>query len=176
MEVRASCTFDYNSIKALSHVSLYKKLNPKSVFLFVTIFFVLLIALTILMIVLYGTSESNHLLGLGFAILVLNCFMYLIFPRIQYSNLKKFKNSKNEYLFYDNLIKVSTLNQFYNGECEIQYSLVHKVLETSEYFFIFQNNNAAYVVDKSTIANGGVDAIREKLLEFVGKKYVVCKY
>ena len=95
MEVRASCTFDYNSIKALSHVSLYKKLNPKSVFLFVTIFFVLLIALTILMIVLYGTSESNHLLGLGFAILVLNCFMYLIFPRIQYSNLKKFKNSKN---------------------------------------------------------------------------------
>ena len=176
MEIYASCIFDFNSIRALSYVAMFKKMNPKLVFHITNILSVLMIVLSVLMINLYGSSENNRLLGLSIAILILNLFMYLAFPRIQYSALKKFKNTKQEYLFCDEHIKISTQNESYSGAVELKYNLIHKVMESSEYLFIFQTKNQAYVVDKSSVANGAIDSIRQKLLESVGAKYTLCKY
>lgn len=50
------------------------------------------------------------------------------------------------------------------------------ILYTSDYFFLYQNNNQVFLVDKSTIEGGRIDDIRNKLSSFVKDKYIVCKY
>ena len=86
------------------------------------------------------------------------------------------KDIENNYLFNDNVLKVSSKSEEYSGEAEIEYSLFTKVYETSAYFFLFQTNNQAFIIDKSTIEGGSADDIRNKLTSFVKDKYFICKY
>lgn len=86
------------------------------------------------------------------------------------------KDAENEYIFCDNSLKTFTKSETYNGEAEIEYSIFVKVYETSDYFFLYQNNNQVFLVDKSTIEGGRIDDIRNKLSSFVKDKYIVCKY
>ena len=49
-------------------------------------------------------------------------------------------------------------------------------IKISDYFFLYQTNNQAFLVDKSTVEGGSVDDIRNKLSSFVKDKYYICKY
>ena len=102
--------------------------------------------------------------------------MYFGLPNIRYKSLAKMKDAENEYIFCDNSLKTFTKSETYNGEAEIEYSIFVKVYETSDYFFLYQNNNQVFLVDKSTIEGGRIDDIRNKLSSFVKDKYIVCKY
>ena len=86
------------------------------------------------------------------------------------------RDAENIYLFGDDILKVFTKSEEYNGEAEMEYSLFAKVYETSDYFFLYQANNQAFLVDKSTVEGGSVDDIRNKLSSFVKDKYYICKY
>ena len=88
----------------------------------------------------------------------------------------KMKDAVNEYIFLDDMIKVFTKSDEYNGEAKIEYSLFAKVYETSKYLFMYQTNNQAFVIDKSTIEGGTTEDIRMKLYSFLGDKYIICKY
>ena len=177
MEIKAKCVFDYESMKALTYVSTYKRKNPRKSFVFTNIWCVVLVLLLMIEMMFFDVDIQLVVLLVVAAILVVvNCFMYCISPKIQFKALHNLQNMENEYTFYSDSIKVISKNKDYNGEAEIKYSVVPKVMETSKYVFIYQSKNQVFIVDKSTITNGTINDIRNILIPFVKNKYIICKY
>ena len=177
MEIKAKCKFDFDSIRALTHLTMFKKANPKKRLIFWSVAFAILFIVIILEIIAFGMDLILLvLLGVEMLWLMLMCFWYFIIPKIQYKSLAKMKEIENEYVFCDDVLRTFTKSQEYNGEAVIEYSLFVKVYETSKYFFMYQTNNQVFIVDKSTIEGGTVEEIRNKLSAFVKDKYILCKY
>ena len=175
MEIKAKCKFDLESIRALTHLSLFKKANPKKRFLTWSIISGILAVIIILEMIIFSDAMLIELLCVA-VILFLLCYLYFLLPKIRYKALAKMKDVENEYIFCDNVLKTFTKSQEYNGEAEIEYSLFVKVYETSRYLFLYQTNNQVFIVDKFSIENGTVEDIRNKLSAFAKDKYIICKY
>lgn len=177
MEIKAKGYFDFESVKALAHLSFYKKRDPKKTLISRLIILTICFMVFVRNILFYGFN-TFLLIMLAFAMLYIfiECFMFFIFPRAQYKSLAKMKDAENEYTFRDDKLNVVTKSNEYNGEAEIEYSLIIKVMETTQYLFLFQNNMQIFIVDKSTIVGGTIEDIRSKFSSFLNTKYVVCKY
>ena len=177
MEIKAKCKYDLDSVKALTHLTMYKKADPRKRLIFWSAAFAILFIIIILEIIAFGFDTTFAvLLGVEIFGLLLIYFWYFIIPKIQYKSLAKMQNVENQYIFCDNVLKAFTKSQEYNGEAEIEYSLFVKVYETSKYLFLYQTNNQVFIVDRSTIEGGTVEEIRNKLFAFVKDKYILCKY
>lgn len=176
MEIRARCKYDFVSVKALMHLSLFGKHEPKKRFRLWTIIFSALMAIAILGIIFFRDATFVMLLCAGIIIILLECYLYFLLPKIRYKAMANMKEVENVYIFSDNVLKISAESKEYNGESIIEYSLFVKAFETSKYFFLFQTNNQAFVVDKSTIEGGTAEDIRNKLSAFIKDKYFICKY
>ena len=177
MEIKAKCKLDFDSIRALTHLSMFKKANPKKRLTVWSVAFAILLVIIILEIIVFGVDSVLFvLLGVEIIGLMLMYFWYFILPKIQYKALAKMKNAENEYAFCDDVLKAITKSEEYNGEAKIEYSLFVKIYETSKYFFLYQTNNQVFIVDKNTIEGGTIEEIRNKLSLYVKDKYIICKY
>ena len=176
MEIKAKCKFDFDSIRALTHLSLFKKANPKKRFLTWSIISAILAVVIIFEMIVFSDAMLIELLCVAGVLFLLECYLYFLLPKIRYKALAKMKDAENEYIFCDNVLKTFTKSQEYNGKAEIEYSLFVKVYETSRYLFLYQTNNQVFIVDKFSIENGTVEDIRNKLSAFVKDKYIICKY
>ncbi len=177
MEIKAKCKFDLDSVRALTHLWMYKKADPKKRMRFWTISHAILLAIVILEIIVFDTDLILFvLLGIVIMMYLLQCYWYFVLPKIRYNAMAKMKEAENEYIFCDNIFKAFTKSDEYIGEAEIEYSLFVRVYETSKYFFLYQTNNQVFIVDKSTIEGGTAEDIRNKLLSYVGGRYLVCNY
>ena len=176
MEIRAKCKSNFESIRALTYLSLSKKANPKKRFLTWSIISGVLAVIIVLEMIIFSDAMFIELLCVAVVLFLLECYLYLILPKIRYKALAKMKDAENEYVFCDNVLKTFTKSKEYNGEAEIEYSLFVKVYETSGYLFLYQTNNQVFVVDKSTVEGGTIEEIRNKLSFYVKDKYIICKY
>ena len=177
MEIKAKAIFDYDSIRALTYVSIYKKKNPKKAFVWMNIWCIGLALLILTEIILFGADrQSIMLIIVAVMLMLLNFYLYFGFAKIQYNALHHMKNTENTYVFHENKIKVFSIGTQYTGEAELQYSMIPKVMETQKYLFIFQSKNQAYIVDKTTIVNGTMEDVRAKLQQSSKAKYIVCRY
>lgn len=177
MKANAKCKFDFDSIKAVTLLSIYKKSNPKKTVQIRTILCLALILIIVTELIAFGFDFVPIILIVAdLLVIVFDLFMYFVLPRIRYKSLAKIKDLENCYLFSDDAVKIFSKSKEYNGEAEIEYSLFIKVYETSKYFFLYQTNNQVLLVDKLTIEGGSVDEIRNKLSSFVKDKYFICKY
>ena len=177
MEIKAKCKYDLDSVKALTHLTMFKKSNPKKRLTFWSTAFAIFFIIIILEIIAFGFDTILAvLLGVEIFGLLLIYFWYFIIPKIQYKSLAKMQNVENQYIFCDNVLKTFTKSQEYNGEAEIEYSLFVKVYETTKYLFLYQTNNQVFIVDKNTVEGGTIEEIRNKLSLYVKDKYIICKY
>ena len=176
MEIKAKCKFDFESIKALTRLSLFKKANPKKRFLTWSVILGILAVIIVLEMIIFSDAMLIELLCVAIVLFLLECYLYFLLPKIRYKALAKMIDTENEYIFRDNVLQTFTKNKEYNGEAEIEYSLFVKVYETSRHLFLYQTNNQVFIVDKSTIEGGTVEEIRNKLSAFVKDKYILCKY
>ena len=176
MEIRAKCKLDFESIKALTHLSLFKKAKPKKRFLIWSIISAILSVIIIFEMIVFSDAMLIKLLCVSVILFLLECYLYFLLPKIRYKALAKMKDAENQYIFCDNVLKIFTKNQEYNGEAEIEYSLFVRVYETTKYLFLYQTNNQVFIVAKNTIEGGTVEDIRNKLSLYVKDKYIICKY
>ena len=177
MEIKASCKYDLNAMKAFTRRSMYIKANPKSRMIVTTILYSILMLLVVFCLIVVGHNSTLYtILGLCVLALLWLYFTYFLSPIIKYNAQVKMKDAKNEYIFYDDMIKASTEGDEFNGETKIEYSLFVKAYETNEYFFIYITKRQAFMVDKSTIEGGTAADIRKKLIFYLGDKYIVCNY
>lgn len=177
MEIKATSTFDLKTIQALTHLWMFKKADPKKRMIFWTIAYAILIVIIVLEMILFG-ADTVLITTFACAVLIylLECYLYFLLPKIRYNSLAKMKDIINEYTFCEDAICVATGGAEYNGNCEIKYSLISKVMETEKYLFIFQNKSHVFVVDKSTIVGGTADDIKYKMTSAINGKYIVCNY
>ncbi|MBE7057031.1 MAG: YcxB family protein [Ruminococcaceae bacterium] len=176
MEIKAKCKFDFESIRALTHLSLFKKANPKKRFLIWSIISTIVVVVIILEMIVFSDAMLIALLCVAVVLFLLECYLYFLLPKIKYKALAKMKDAENQYIFCDNVLKAFTKSQEYSGEAEIEYSLFVRAYETTKYLFLYQTNNQAFIIDKNTIEGGIFEDIRKKLSAYVKDKYVICKY
>lgn len=177
MEIKAKSTYNYEAVKAMLHLSIYKKAKPKTqitlrLSICIGAFLLFLPAFILLEI----GAQGYILLLLLLLVAFLDCYMFFILPKIQYKGLSKLQNIENEFSFSDDFIIISSKGEVYSGEERLEYSLLVKAYETSRYFFLYQTKNQVYIVDKQTIDGEGANAIRQKLSENLGKMYNICRY
>lgn len=175
MEIKAIGTLSYDGVKYLIHTNIFKKLNPK--------FGMTLLSVPCLLACLYYSfcyiKFSLLYFPLAenlFLLFYLLCLVYFFLPVVKYKKLSKFKDTVNEYTFYDDKICICSQNDLYKSTVEMKYELIEKTIETKKYLFIFKDKSQAYIVDKATITNGAVDDLRRKLIPLLGKKYAVYNY
>ncbi|MBO7376572.1 MAG: YcxB family protein [Clostridia bacterium] len=179
MEVRASSKFDKRSLNAFYYAALYKKTKPLTGL-------VLRLALVSVGAVMWTVARllSGSLTTLLFCVfyalaLALFVFLYNHFalPAIRLKRYSKLIGAENRYVFRDDAMTVSTVSPGLSGESSIDYGNFVRVIETSEFFFIFLPNRQGFIVDKSTVEGGSFLDIREALASRLPeKKYVLCNY
>ena len=177
MEIKATSVYDLKTVTALTRLNMFKKVNHKKRMRTFGIIDAILICIIVFELLAFGFATP---LWLMLSVLIISTFlysyMYFLYPKIRYKASGKFADIKNHFVFYDDELAASTDSNEYNGTSTIKYTMLYKVMETSEYFFLFQNKLSVYVVDKTTLQNGTADNIREKLLPILQKQYIVCKY
>ena len=109
MEIKARCKYDFESVRALAHLTMFKKANPKKRLMFWTGAFALLFGIIVLEIILFGVDTILLvLLGLVIIWLLVLYFWYFFIPKIQYKSLSKMKDIQNEYIFCNDELKAFT--------------------------------------------------------------------
>ena len=177
MGIRVKCKYNFDSVKALVHLTMFKKANPKKRMIFWSVAFAMLFGIIILEIAIWGVDlVLLVLLSVELIWLMVFYFWYFFTPKMQYKSLSRMKDIENEYIFCDDELKAFTKSEEYNGEVAIEYSLFVKAYETSRYLFLYQTNNQVFIVDKNTIEGGSVEEVRNRLCAFVKDKYILCKY
>ncbi len=178
MGIQASCTFDEKTLTALNRCMLTARTDPKKRLWTIAITYAMIAILVLIDLWWFGPNSMQSFMLTVMAILFLFIlYRYFFTGKIRYRRLGSMQGIVNSYVFHQDAMEVTSNGTGYNADGEIQYCLIKKVKETSAYFFIFMNNNQAFIVDKSTITGGTADQIREYLATWVDeKKYIVCKY
>lgn len=176
MEITATSKYDRKTITALVHVSSFKKHNPKKCLILFAVLTGLIITESILMLLLFGGELPILLLCLSAVIILMQCYIYIFLPKIQYRSMGKFAESCNNFLFNDDTVIITSSGGEYNGSCSIAYHMFYQIIETGEYLFLCQNKRQMFVVDKSTVQGGTVIELCTKLANIPGLKYILCNY
>ena len=177
MEIKAKGKLDLELCKALMHLVMFKKADPKKRMRVWTVVYAVLLAVVIAELIAFGVDAFLlAMLGVLVIIYLFACYSYFLLPRIKYKGLARMRDVENEYVFCDAELRVLTRGEEYSGESVLKYSVFVKAYETSRYFFLFQQQNQVLAVDKSTIENGTQKDIRDKLTSSIAGKYIVCKY
>jgi hypothetical protein len=88
MEIRAKSRLDDDSVKALTHVWMFKKADPKKRMILWTIAAVVLFSIILLEIFLFDADILLFvLLGVTVAIYLWECYLHFLLPRIRYNSL-----------------------------------------------------------------------------------------
>lgn len=178
MEIKAQSTFDYDTIKAITHIGIYKKTKPKKAFITRVVFNLLVLAFCFFNIFAFDSFDGYMIFVAVILFLTLLFFIYCYFlaPKISFKKLGKNQNIVNEFVFKDEAILASSVTEEYKGQSELGYSMVQKVIETNRYLLLYHHTKFYFVIDKATITGGSVLEVRRKLLPLLGKKYVVYNY
>lgn len=166
MEINATSKFDYETMRAFYYMSIKKRVILE------TGFFAVLEAIVILEMFLFGISSVLCGLAIGIPLgSLIVCLLRLLGVKSYYKSYGKMKNVENEYTFLEDSLRAVSNNEGIRGESEIKYSMIEKVIEKPDYFYIFQTKRQVIIVDKSTITGGTVADIRNKLMPILQKKY-----
>jgi len=177
MEIRASGQLNLNNVKALSRFAMFKKADPKKRMVMWTVIYGLILAVVIAQMVLLGVNSSLlFIVGVAVFVLLFEYYLYFLAPKIKYNGMGKLKDAVNTYVFADESMQVSTVTADISGESKILYTALARCYETSKHLFLYQTNNQVFLVDKSTLEDGTAEELRAKLIGFLEKKYIVCKY
>lgn len=177
MKVKAIGKLDFEATKALVHLCIYRKNEPKKRMIFWTIVYMFLISVILFELFLFGMdTDSIALLLCAIFILGLQYYLYFFLPKIHYNSLAGMKDMTNIYTFTDETIHIISNETEYSGQCEIKYSLIVNAFETKKYLFLYQNKSQVFIVDKSTINDGAIDDIKSKLISSISGKYIICNY
>ena len=176
MQIKASCSYSQDAVRAFVLSNAFGKRDPKKQFYGFMIGLAALLAVCLFEIMVFGWEFFSLLLLVCILLIsLLYSYIYFLLPVVQFRAMGKLQNTRNTYLFSDESIAVSSENPELTGASEIRYTLIAKTVETSRYFFLYQNRRQAFLVDKATIEGGTAEQIREKMIS-AGGKYRLCRY
>lgn len=131
--------------------------------------------------ILYLIKLDRHFLGLIWNIIINTLFLTLgiIFLVLALKSKKYDKekslgtyeqdisNIKNKYYFYDD--KLIIVNEV--GETEIKYEYIERIYEAKDYYYIFTNQDNAYILKSNNFTKGDEYRFNKFITEKVNKIY-----
>lgn len=176
MEITATSKYDQKTVTALVRVGLFKKHDPKKRIILFAALICLIITDSIFLLFLSGGIFPILLLCLSTVLILMQCYTYILLPKIQYRSLGKMAESTHVFKFTDDTVIITSSIDEYNGSCSIAYHMFYQIIETSEYLFLYQSKRQAFIVDKSTVCGATVSELCTKLANIPGLKYILCNY
>lgn len=176
MEIKAYATYDLKMYRALTRLSMCRRSNPRVILSAYTVLIAVGVVACVALMALQKSMDSLPYLLLLLFLLAVFYFMYFGFANINFKSSGKLANAKHEYIFRDTDMSVISNSGEYRGAVTLKYTMLFKVMETSEYIFLYQTKRSAYAVDKARIEGGTAEDIRAAISNAIGAKYVVCKY
>ena len=177
MKIKATCKYNYECARAATHANIFRRFNPKTVCLMLLILLLADIGVQIGNIILKDSNAVSIITIVACLVgIAMIYFVYYEIPKKQYKAMEQLRNLENKYFFDDEGIAILGQNNEYKGKTEIKYSMIQKAVETSKYLLLYCSCYESYVVDKSTLMNGTIEDIREKLVSYLKKQYIICRY
>ena len=175
MNISAKSIYDASAMRDLTYVSYFKKTKPAIVLLVYAILFLVTISAHLIMFYFYDFHDLAYVTVINFALLAIELDRFLLAPKRNYRALKKMKDSEHLYTFMSENFTMNTANEGYKGQCTVDYSYLTAVYETKRYIFLLQGK-VSYVVDKESLDEKSLEALRGRLMPYFENKYKVCKY
>ena len=176
MEIKAYTVRNLDAIKHFFYAGVYRGKNPKKHLIKRIILSVILITLAVINYIQSDGVEWFYL-GLFFAgLMLVQILRYVSGPKKHYEALSKMKDEVSEFVFYEDKYQATTKSSLRSVVEEVDYNMLVKVIETSKYIILFLGEATMEVVDKSTVNNGTVDDIRNKLKEYVRTNYLMADF
>lgn len=174
---KAACIYDAQVIRALIHVSMYRRQQPKKRLLANGVLLGLLLLLFLCLLFLDGPSQMV-ILGLVWTVFLtgLLCYMHFLMPTLSYRGQKALQNASLHYQFFPEQLRVVANSQDVQSTSYVSYQSLYKIMETDRYLFLWQTGRQAMIVDKATFEGGMPEKLRQILEASLGKKYIRCKY
>ena len=177
MEIKASSKYDWETVKALNNF--YYLNRMRVIFVLFIVCFVLNSVIQIESLIVNGEMAHDHLSNLIYLSFLVFAFLFIIFvlPKIKYNNNKYSKDSKNEFVFTSENIKLTQTHELHNSENELSYNAIWRIYESKKFIYMHIGRRQTYIVDKSTVTGGTVEDLRMLLISKIGaKKYKIkCK-
>lgn len=184
MNVKATTAYDLNVYKAINDAVLFKGKNPivcKALSLAIIGMTLLSYGAVIILPDLISGTKIDAITLFPVLMLVLITVLfgiaYFVAPRAGFKKLTAVQGIvSNSFEFDEDSVKVESSSEKLSSTSNYKYTALVKVLETSEYIFLFINPSSAFVVAKSGIEKGKIDEVCNTIKAALGKKYKIAKY
>lgn len=176
MEIHASCVFDYPSIEALTHASMFRKRNPLNRLFLCSGLTIFVWALHFLLFFCFGSSGLIPMIIVSCVLTLFMMFLIFAIPKIRYNALGKLKGTQNHYTFTEQKFSVVSHGAVHESSTEYNYATLVMAIETSGYVFLFISQNQALIIDKATFVGGTASDLKALIKPLIKKKYFTCTY
>ena len=181
MEISAVCILDETTSRALQGLILFGKKEPRRAFRRRMILYAVLIVLLSLCafalrdeaFFVYACPIAAILSLFGMLLLF---YAYRILPK-QMQKSSPLAGVENRYVFCEDALTVTTHgpNGFFAEETR-PYSMLIKLAETTQYFFLFLDKTHVYPIDKNSMSEPELAEVRRRLLTSPDIRYQLCHY
>lgn len=175
MKIKASCVYDYDAIKTVQRLNMFRKANPKNRLTMSLGLIALLVFILLAECIAFGFVPLLVILlvcDIIFCALLL--YLYFLVPKIQIKSLNKRGKYENFYEFCEENVLLKYTCAGDNGEAVIKYTDITKIRETKRYLLL-SVGKSVYIVDKSTVSSEEMKAL-SGLLKGITDKYTVINY
>lgn len=183
MEIKASSKYDWMTIKKLNNFHFFVRFRVFTIVVAI-VFAAYIITVVgripsiILFTKLYGFS-FDYIRDIVFYVvfMMLWVFWFLAMPKIRYKRDYFGKDSKNDFVFTDENIKLTQTQELHSSESVLSYNAIWRVYESKEFIYMYIGKRRVYIVDKSTIEGGTALDLRMLLVQKIGadKYKIKCK-
>lgn len=183
MEIKASSKYDWETIKKLNNFHFFVRFRALTIVVAIAFAAYIItvvgrIPSIILFTKLYGFS-FDYISDIVFYVvfMMLWVFWLLAMPKIRYKRDYFGKDSKNEFVFTSENIKLAQIHALHNSENGISYNAIWRVYESKEFIYMYIGKRQTYIVDKSTVEGGNAIDLRMLLVQKIGadKYKIKCK-
>ncbi len=160
--------------------NVFKSVNKRS---FKTTSIVLLVLCAILLVlgivgVVWGEDAVDH--NLGLELIAWSVIFYPLFCGI-YFIMRKFvkptsalmsADTEQQFQFFEDRFMCSqTKGEEFNDFMQAKYSVLFRVIETNEQYFLYLTRTQCFVINKADITSGSIDELNEILHKAMGEKF-----
>ncbi len=176
MQITAQGKMDADAIKALNHVLMFGKKEPKKQFTLRCAMLLVLFALFVIYGVTLGFDAFVWLFLFACGVcLLLQCYLYFLLPNLHIKAMGQLLGCVNQYEFDEEIFSVTSDTPEFNGTSQINYALVKKVYETGKYIFLVMTNHTTYIVNRDSFDHESQKSLQELLCKKI-EKYIYCNY
>lgn len=136
-----------------------------------------LLVITFLVLFLLNPADLINLAGLVIMLLLgltLGLIMTLV-PRRYYKSIEKLITIPNRYVFGDEQLQITLLDDRQGGQSVTRYEAMHKAFETADAFYIYLTPNQSCIVGRQDFSAGSAEDLHKLLQERLGQRFVVTK-